>query len=69
MSLSPLNIHIVGPQDIQNEEAGEDDDDDEAPPQEKDRDQNWLTIRRRCELCKQRKVRLSSISASFAQEL
>jgi hypothetical protein len=29
-----------------------------------DQGQNWLTIRRRCELCKQRKVRFSKIAAS-----
>jgi len=27
-------------------------------------DQYWLTLRRRCELCKQRKVRILGISAS-----
>jgi hypothetical protein len=29
-----------------------------------DQGQNWLTIRRRCELCKQRKVRSSNAAAS-----
>jgi hypothetical protein len=30
-----------------------------------EQDQKWLTVRRRCELCKQRKVRLSRIPANF----
>lgn len=49
------------PQPPSNQEADED-----APNQEGD--QHWLTIRRRCELCKQRKVRLSNSSASGAHK-
>jgi len=36
---------------------------EDQPPNE-NQEQNWLTIRRRCELCKQRKVRVSAIRSN-----
>jgi len=44
---------------------GREDDVDDVDVANDDQPQNWLTIRRRCELCKQRKVRSSDILASF----
>jgi hypothetical protein len=38
---------------------------EDVPEQEELQDQNWLTIRRRCELCKQRKVCGSTNFRSF----
>ena len=62
MSLSPVNLlDIAGslpdPPILEPEENAENQDNN---------DPNWLTIRRRCELCKQRKVRLSTVLAILA---
>ncbi len=53
MSLSPVNLH-----DLQRPvpDASLLEPEDDPPNQENE--PNWLTVRRRCELCKQRKVRL-----------
>jgi hypothetical protein len=59
MTSSPINeLHSSSPSPI----AERGDDIDVAND---DQGQNWLTIRRRCELCKQRKVRAVNNSASI----
>jgi uncharacterized membrane protein len=61
MTSSPVNeLHDGPPSPLPERE-----DDVDVANDDQGQGQNWLTIRRRCELCKQRKVRSSDILASF----
>jgi hypothetical protein len=63
MTSSPVNeLHDGSASPIPERE---DDVDVDVANDDQGQGQNWLTIRRRCELCKQRKVRSSDILASF----
>lgn len=58
MSLQPTDDFAL---DVENAASANQQLDSEEHPPDENPDQNWLTIRRRCELCKQRKVCLSAL--------
>lgn len=59
MSLQPPDDFAL---DVENAASANQQLDSEEHPPDENQDQNWLTIRRRCELCKQRKVCLSALT-------
>ena len=65
MSLSSImNIHagVDADADVGYSTSVYQEHDSEDQPPIENQEQSWLTIRRRCELCKQRKVRILAVT-------